>query len=173
MFGRHARLPVDFISPGLISEKEQQTKYEDSWVQKHHERFIKAFHLANTNLDTAGERQSQMYNRNDCATNLIRGDRVLIRNRNVRGKRKVTEIWESQLYLILRQKNIDLPVYVLVPETGQGKEKIRHRNEMKPCPFPFRTKEDKKETVSNEEINQTPTQKVTSTPKGIVVYEPV
>lgn len=136
MFGRHARLPIDFITPETKESEDKEKDIYDDWVQRHYQRYAQAFTQVNANLKLTGERQKQMYDRNAKASPLIPGERVLVRNRSVRGRNKIRDKWEGQTYVIVNQPHLNIPVYVLAPENGQGRERTLHRNEIKPCPFP-------------------------------------
>ena len=49
------------------------------------------------------------------------GDRVLFRNVGVKGKRKIADRWEKDVYLLVDQPNKDIPVYIVKRENGRGK----------------------------------------------------
>ncbi len=56
------------------------------------------------------------------------GDRVLIRNVKERGgPGKLWSYWEDAIYQIVRQKSDEIPVYEVIPESGEGKTRTLHR----------------------------------------------
>ncbi|KAJ8349137.1 hypothetical protein SKAU_G00277260 [Synaphobranchus kaupii] len=64
------------------------------------------------------------------------GDRVLIRNVNLRGKHKLANRWEPRVHIVIRQVGEDLPVYVVRPEDDDnGAERTLHRDLLRPCGF--------------------------------------
>ena len=50
----------------------------------------------------------------------------------MRGKRKVADRWEKDVYLVVDLPNKDIPIYILKPEHGRGKCRILHRNLLLP-----------------------------------------
>ena len=60
------------------------------------------------------------------------GDRVLIRNVGLKGKNKLADKWEKDVYLIVEQPNKQIPVYVVKREHGRGATKMLHRNLLLP-----------------------------------------
>ena len=59
-------------------------------------------------------------------------DRVLVRNVGVRGKWKIADRWEKDVYLVVDQPNKDISVYILKREHGRGKRRMLHRNLLLP-----------------------------------------
>ena len=93
------------------------------------------------------------------STTLQPGDRVLIRNVKERGgPGKLRSYWEDEIYKIVCQKPDEIPVYDVIPESGEGKTRTLHRNMLFPCsyipvekpamkpPQPKRQNKNKKET---------------------------
>ena len=56
------------------------------------------------------------------------GDRVLVRNVGVRGKKKIADRWEKDVYLVVDQPNKGIPVYLLKREHGRGRRRMLHLN---------------------------------------------
>lgn len=71
-------------------------------------------------------RHAKLYNRKVKGSPLVVGDRVLIANRGVPGKRKVADKWESTPYEVMSVKP-DINVY-RVKDTLTGRERVVHRN---------------------------------------------
>ncbi len=65
---------------------------------------------------------------------LKEGDRVLVRNVRLRGKHKLADRWESDVYVVQRQSG-DVPVYVVRPETRDGPQRTLHCDLLLPCGF--------------------------------------
>ena len=56
-----------------------------------------------------------------------------MRNVGLRGKQKLADRWESQPYVVCRQPNEDIPVYVVKPDnTRSRKTRTLHRNLLLP-----------------------------------------
>ena len=60
------------------------------------------------------------------------GDRVLVRVVNFYCKHKIKDKWEDSPYIIISQPNLQIPVYQVQREDGQGRTKIIHRNLLLP-----------------------------------------
>ncbi|PIK58810.1 hypothetical protein BSL78_04269 [Apostichopus japonicus] len=100
MFGRHARLPVDFMIKGSDEKQPIPTAGAyDSWVQEHHRKYVSAFNHVRDNLDRAAQRQKKAVNQRLRTHLLIPGERVLVRNRKVRGRCKIQDKWEEDVYI--------------------------------------------------------------------------
>lgn len=57
-----------------------------------------------------------------------------MRNVNIRGKHKLSDRWEREIYVVVR-KIKDSPVYVVKPETKEGPKRTLHRDLLLPCGF--------------------------------------
>lgn len=62
------------------------------------------------------------------------GDRVLVRNVKLRGKHKIADKWEGDVYVVLK-KAPDVPVYTVKPEGKNGPVRTLHRDLLHPCGF--------------------------------------
>ena len=72
------------------------------------------------------------YDLRDRESHIQPGDRVLVRNVWVRGKRKIADIWEKDVYLVVDQPNKDIPVYIVKREHGRGNRRMLHKNLLLP-----------------------------------------
>ncbi|KAL7848568.1 hypothetical protein SRHO_G00201910 [Serrasalmus rhombeus] len=66
---------------------------------------------------------------------LMVGERVLVRNVGPKGQGKLANFWSSMPDVVTKQPNLDIPVYVVMPEKGSGKERVLHRKLLRPCPL--------------------------------------
>ena len=73
------------------------------------------------------------YNRKAMFTKLLPRDRVLVRNQETGGPRKLRAFWEDKVYIVTKQLDEDSPVYEVKPEEKKGKSKALHRNPLLPC----------------------------------------
>jgi len=133
MFGREPRLALDVIM-GLHStdiHKKDYTKY----VEDLRNRLRKSYEIA-----TAKSRASQRHQK-DNYDHRIRGaivqprDQVLVRVVAFDGKHKIADRWESDLYIVVDQPNLYVPVYVVKKEDGSGAQRTLHRNLILPIQF--------------------------------------
>lgn len=129
MFGRHPRLAVDAflgIKPG--PERSNKTKYVNDLKR----RLEFAYKTAAKEARRQGRRHKSVYDLRVRESQLQPGDRVLVRNLGVRGKRKIADRWEKDVYLVVEQPNKDIPVYLVKREHGRGKRRMLHRNLLLP-----------------------------------------
>ena len=60
---------------------------------------------------------------------------ILVRNVGPKGQGKLANFWHNIPYVVVKQPNPDIPVYVVTPEKGEGKERVLHRKLLRPCPL--------------------------------------
>ena len=151
MFGRHPRLAVDAflgIKPG--PERSDKSKY----VTDLKKRLEYAYKTASKEARRQGRRHKTVYDLRVRESQLQPGDRVLVRNVGVRGKRKIADRWEKDVYLVVDQPNKDIPVYLLKREHGRGKRRMLHRNLLLPFMALPASKPDHLDTSIPTESNQ-------------------
>ena len=130
MFGRQPKLPVD-LAFGTGPDKEETITYTD-YVKDLQDRLQYAFGLVSEKAEQNQGSQKRNYDKNARAATVQVGDRVLVRNVNIRGKQKLADHWESEVYKVISQPNSDIPVYEVQPECGQGRKRTLHRNLLLP-----------------------------------------
>ena len=64
------------------------------------------------------------------AARLLVGDRVLVKVLAHEGKHKLADKWTADIYVVVSQPNIDIPVYRVKREDGLGQEKTLHHNNL-------------------------------------------
>lgn len=129
MFGRHPRLPVDLVL-NVPQEEEEQTQAQ--YVQDLRQRLQSAYELATAQARKAQQHQKDNYDKKVKGSAVQVGDRVLVEKLAFDGKHKIADRWEHCPYTVLRQDNPDIPVFVLVREDGEGRERTLHRNHLLP-----------------------------------------
>lgn len=80
------------------------------------------------------ERNKRRFDRNVVASVLDIGDRVLVRNVRLRGKHKIADKWEPDIYVVLK-KSSGIPVYTVRPEGKESPVRTLHRDLLLPCGF--------------------------------------
>ncbi|KAJ7991581.1 hypothetical protein DPEC_G00285350 [Dallia pectoralis] len=132
MFGRQPMLPVDLIL-GLKPPTETHTTHSE-YVQTLRQRLKESYALAAENSKKSGERNKHRFDAKVKTAELEEGDRVLVKNVNIRGKHKLADKWERPIHIVV--KRIDGgPVYVVKPEAGNGPRRTLHRDLLLPCGF--------------------------------------
>ena len=132
MFGRHPRLPLDFI---LGIEKEKPTTHKD-YLKKWSETMSEAYMLAQNSSKSHKEKDRERRNSGRTLASLQSGDRVLVRNLSKRGgPGKLRSHWEPVIHVVVEQKgDSDSVVYSVRSETdADGRIRILHRNLLLPC----------------------------------------
>ena len=59
-------------------------------------------------------------------------DRVLVRSVNLRGKQKIADHWEEEVYVVTGMPNLDIPVFEVRREDGVGRTRTLHGNLLLP-----------------------------------------
>ncbi|CAI5662959.1 unnamed protein product [Oreochromis niloticus] len=132
MFGRQPRLPVDLVlgtHPGKTSPK----SYSD-YVKSLRQNLQESYTLASEHSQKMGEKNKMRFDKKIKAAERFPGDRVLVRNVNVRGKHKLANRWEQNIHIVVKRVK-DSPVYVVRPENGDGPQRTLHRDLLLPCGF--------------------------------------
>ncbi len=138
MFGREARLPVDLCFETSSDGTQQKTYLK--YVSDMRKELKAAYELAESIAAKQNDNNKQRYDKRIRFTQLLPGDRVLLRNLGLQGKHKLADRWASKPYVV-ESKMPNLPVFRLKPEDGDGPIKILHRNHVLPlgeriCPDP-------------------------------------
>jgi hypothetical protein len=141
MFGRQPKLPID-LAFGLITEKERKphTKY----IQEIRERLVQAYKLASEASIKAQTKQKEGYDLRTRGAIIEPGDSVLVRIVAFDNKHKISDRWENDTYIVLKKPNLDIPVYTVQKENGQGRIRTLHRNLLLPVGYISQTPEEEK-----------------------------
>ena len=133
LFGRPPRLPIDLMfglkpPPGYSTYPEFVKKWRDAMSE--------AYQLASETAAKKATSGKIQYDKKAKSTTFQPGDRVLIRNGKERGgPGKLRSYWEDEIYKIVCQKSDEIPVYDVIPESGEGKTRTLHRNMLFPCSY--------------------------------------
>ena len=131
MFGRHPRLAIDAflgLSPDTLSAK-HQTEY----AKKLREHLQFAYRTAQKSAQKSAAKQKATYDLKVRHCTLHEGDRVLVKNVGLRGKRKLADWWERTPYVIKSQPNPNIPVYEVKSGNSRArKTRVLHRNLLLP-----------------------------------------
>ena len=131
LFGRKARMPVDYLFPTL-RDLSHQTKMEVS-VAAMQKRLKETFAVARHLTSQEAAKQRHYYDCKAGAVALQPGDVVMVRTDGFVGKRKVKDRWEDGGFIVESQLE-DWPVYKVRCLTTDAKQKpkyrILHRNRL-------------------------------------------
>ena len=129
LFGRKARMPVDYLFPTLCNSP-HQTRMEES-VAAMQKRLKEAFAVARHLTSQEAVKQWCYYDHKAGAVALQPGDVVMVRTDGFVGKQKVKDRWEDGDFIVKSQLE-DWPVYKVRCPTTDAKQKpkyqILHRN---------------------------------------------
>lgn len=129
LFGRQPRLPVDLVFG--IGESEGVPKVPD-YVKDLRARMCQSFELASAKAKESQLRQKTTYDLKARHAFLDIGDRVLVKILAFEGRHKLSNRWESEVYVVEGQDNQDIPVYQVRKENGEGRVRTLHRNHLLP-----------------------------------------
>ncbi|KAK7915695.1 hypothetical protein WMY93_011456 [Mugilogobius chulae] len=132
MFGRTPRLPVDLAFN--LPVRETQHKNHMQYIKALKSRMEESFKIASKNAAKSADRNKARYDRRVRPSALEPGDRVLVRNVRLRGKHKLSDKWEEQVYVVVHRAG-ELPVYKIKPENSDGPTRTLHRDLLLPCGF--------------------------------------
>lgn len=132
MFGRQPRLPVDlaFGLPYQDGPRQSHSEYVNHLKTNLKESYL----LASRGMSKSAERNKARFDKSVTHCSLEIGDRVLVRNVRLRGKHKLADKWESEVYVVVSQA-AELPVYTVRPERKDGPLRTLHRDLLLPCGF--------------------------------------
>ena len=128
LFGREPRLPVD-VAFYLNRDKENDASYTD-YITDLQRSIQEAFDRVQINADKARVKQKLTYDIKARAAKLEVGDRVLVKILAFDGKHKLSDKWTEEIYVVTEHPNLDIPVYKVKRENGEGSERILHRNNL-------------------------------------------
>jgi hypothetical protein len=126
MFGREPRLAVAVIM-NLWGHKQDEMS-EVEYASKLKKQLEYAYELASSKQEKASRKQKKNYDTKVRGATPQVGDRVLVKNVGVKGKCKLKDKWEKDVYVILEQTNQDIPVYVLQRQNKTRPTRILHQN---------------------------------------------
>ena len=126
MFGRHPRLPVDLAFRHKEIECDKGSYPE--FVSDLKKRLEFAYGLAVEKSKEAKSKQAKTFNKKVRGSTIEVGDRVLVRNVGLRGKQKIADRWQEDVYVVVGKPNEEIPVFEVRRENGKQGVKTLHRN---------------------------------------------
>lgn len=132
MFGRQPRLPID-LAFGLPVEDNEQMSHSQ-YVKNLKSHLEESYKIATGNAEKVMQRNKIRFDKHVTASDLSVGDRVLVRNVRLRGKHKLADKWESDVYIVVKRAGT-LPVYTVRPENKDKPSRTLHRDLLLPCGY--------------------------------------
>nr|XP_061828743.1 uncharacterized protein LOC133614632 [Nerophis lumbriciformis] len=132
MFGRQPRLPIDLVF-GLPVSGNPQTSHSQ-YVEKLKSHLEDSYRIATKNAEKVMGRNKSRFDKRVTPSELSVGDRVLVRNVKLRGKHKIADRWESDVYIV-KERAGTLPVYTVKPEGKVRPVRTLHRDLLLPCGY--------------------------------------
>ena len=131
MFGRHPSLAIDAFLGLTTDTMSAADKIE--YIRKLRERLQFAYRTAENAARKSAARQKVYFDLKARHSCLEPGDRVLVKNVTLRGKRKIADHWEKVPYVVISQPIPDIPVYEVLSEKPRArKTRFLHRTLLLP-----------------------------------------
>jgi transposase InsO family protein len=135
LFGRQPRLAVDIIL-GLSTMEDTGSNSYTGYIENLRNSLKKAYQIASDAVKQISDRHRNLYNVKIRGAALQIGDFVLVKNVGIRGKHKLVDKWEKDVYIIVDQEDRNIPVFAVQPTSGEGRKRILHRNLLLPLCLP-------------------------------------
>ena len=145
MFGREPRLPLDLAFGIDIGENHGSVS---SYTRALKKRLKQSYELATSALRDSRLKQKEGYDLKVRGATIQPGDRVLVKILAFEGKHKLADRWEEDPYIVLEQRNPEIPVFVVQKESGEGRKRTLHRNLL----LPIGTLPDPSDTAVSESV---------------------
>uniref|UniRef100_A0AAR2KZM2 Integrase catalytic domain-containing protein n=1 Tax=Pygocentrus nattereri TaxID=42514 RepID=A0AAR2KZM2_PYGNA len=131
MFGRVPRLPIDVMFQHVLENDRVVSHHE--FVQHLRRDLSEAAQIARKHALGEQDRHAKLYNRKIKGSPLAVGDRVLLANRGEKGKKKISDKWDSTPFDVVSVRS-KINVY-RIKDIYTGREKVVHRNLLLPVDF--------------------------------------
>jgi hypothetical protein len=128
MFGREPKLPIDILLEALDGDEN-----EESWISQHQTRLQEAFELTREKLKKSASQRKVIYDRKAQDDLIEVGQHVYLRNRSVKGRNKIQDKWNPELYKIIKRQG---NTYEVEHADGSGQSKVVNRSEIRLCNNP-------------------------------------
>ncbi len=128
MFGREARLPVDFLL-GRVQEPVGGTV--NNWVRDHQTRLHMAFEGVRNRLKEGAQRRKENHDQSVRSEPLAVGQSVLLKEFGWKGRHKIQDKWNPVVHRVLKAPHGNGAVYTVAPEGDLAMVKRVHRTLLK------------------------------------------
>ena len=131
MFGREPRLPIDAMF-GLNPSHDQVD--ESQFAANLRKQLDFAYSLVRENQQASSNKNKKGFDLKVRGALPNIGDKVLVKNVGIRGKHKLADLWEPDVYIVVDRPDESLPVYSIRKEGVRSKCRTVHRNLLLPLP---------------------------------------
>ena len=114
---------MDYVL-GTMEDSGERTSQVDDWITEHHKRLAEAFNKASEKTEKEALRRTKANE-----TNLPVGARVFLRNRVIKGRNKIQDVWKATPHKV-GQLSTGGNTYVVEPLIGGLPRKTVHRSEL-------------------------------------------
>ncbi|XP_058468550.1 uncharacterized protein LOC131443163 [Solea solea] len=128
MFGREARLPVDFLL-GRVQDPVDGTV--NDWVREHQTRLHVAFDGVRDRLRETAQRRKENHDQSVQSEPLVVGQSVILKEFGWKGRHKIQDRWNPVVHRVIRAPPGNGAVYTVAPEDDPAKIKRVHRTLLK------------------------------------------
>ena len=130
MMGRKPRLAVD-LNLGTNLPEHGPTS-SSKYIQDLERRLQWSYKLAQRHMEKQAEKAKKYYDRRVRCSKIEPGDLVLVKKFGFKGKHKIQDRWESQVYEVLESCHSSPLVFRVRREDGTGGVRVLHRNLLLP-----------------------------------------
>ena len=134
MMERKPRLAVDLNLGTNLAEHGPTSS--SKYIQDLERRLQWSYKLAQRHMEKQAEKAKKYYDRRVRCSKLEPGDLVLVKKFGFKGKQKIQDRWENQVYEVLESCHSSPFVFRVRREDGTGGVRVLHRNLL----LPFRTR---------------------------------
>ena len=128
MFGREARLPVDFLL-GRVQDPVGGTV--NDWVREHQTRLHLAFENVRNRLREVAQRRKENHDQSVRSEPLVVGQAVRLKEFGWKGRHKIQDRWNPVVHRVTKAPHGNGAVYTVAPEDNLAKVKRVHRTLLK------------------------------------------
>lgn len=128
MFGREARLPVDFL---LGKVQDPVYGMVNDWVREHQNRLHVAFDGVQDRLKEAAQRWKENHDQSVRSETLVVGQSVILKEFGWKGRHKIQDRWNPVVHRVIKAPPGNGAMYTVAPEDDPAKVKWVHRTLLK------------------------------------------
>ena len=114
LFGRQPRLPIDLVF-GINSDRNKDGNISD-YIKELQVHLQESYKKAMERCDKAQTKQKDQFDKKARAMKLDIGDKVLVKNFAIEGKKKLSNFYEEGTSTVVQQINQNIPVYIVRSE---------------------------------------------------------